>query len=80
MEDSLYKQPDLSSHQPVADDKDKTLTENATDKPMDVDLEAPVTSDDFGGAVDGPFMGAYCGFRNLNSLILWSQIMHNGQA
>ncbi|KAL5014920.1 hypothetical protein ScPMuIL_009190, partial [Solemya velum] len=58
LEDSLYKQPDLSSHQPVADDKDKTLMENATDKPMDVDLEAPVTTDDFGGAVDGPFMDA----------------------
>ncbi|XP_021343516.1 double-strand-break repair protein rad21 homolog isoform X3 [Mizuhopecten yessoensis] len=59
LEDSLYKQPDISNHQPV-EEKEKTLNENATEKPidMDVDLEAPVTDDGFGGAVDGGFMDA----------------------
>ncbi|XP_069106115.1 double-strand-break repair protein rad21 homolog isoform X4 [Argopecten irradians] len=58
LEDSLYKQPDISNHQPV-EEKEKTLNENATEKSinMDVDLEAPVTDDGFGGAVDGGFMG-----------------------
>ncbi|XP_060069827.1 double-strand-break repair protein rad21 homolog isoform X1 [Ylistrum balloti] len=59
LEDSLYKQPDISNHQPM-EEKEKTLNENATEKPinMDVDLEAPVTDDGFGGAVDGGFMDA----------------------
>ncbi|KAJ8321658.1 hypothetical protein KUTeg_000129 [Tegillarca granosa] len=64
IEDSLYKQPherDLSAEE-VVEEKEKTLNENATqnassDKPMDIDLEAPVHDDGFGGAVDGGFMG-----------------------
>lgn len=65
IEDSLYKQPherDLSAEE-VVEEKEKTLNENATqnassDKPMDIDLEAPVHDDGFGGAVDGGFMDA----------------------
>jgi hypothetical protein len=53
-EDSLYKQPDLSHEQPI---EEKTLNENATEKPMDVDDEIQAPMDNDLGPVDGGFMG-----------------------
>lgn len=54
-EDSLYKQPDLSHEQPI---EEKTLNENATEKPMDVDDEIQAPMDNDLGPVDGGFMDA----------------------
>ena len=54
LKDSLYKNPDMCSHQ--ADEHDKTLKETAaTDQPKDVDLEPP--RDDLGSTVGEGFMG-----------------------
>ena len=36
---------------------EKTLNEHTSEKPMDVDLNPAVDTDDFGGPVDGGFMG-----------------------
>lgn len=51
----------MSSHQPLEDKEEKTLNEeNMDDKAMDIDLPAPVSGgDDFGGPVDGGFMGRF---------------------
>lgn len=54
IDDSLYT--NRSSIRPVEPDE-KTLNEHTSEKPMDVDLNPTVENDDFGGAVDGGFMG-----------------------
>lgn len=54
IDDSLYT--NRSSIRPVEPDE-KTLNEHTSEKPMDVDLHPAVDADDFGGAVDGGFMG-----------------------
>jgi hypothetical protein len=57
IDDSLYT--NRSSIRPVEPDE-KTLNEHTSEKPMDVDLNPAVDNDDFGGAVDGGFMGKCC--------------------
>lgn len=52
----MYKQPDLSHEQPI---EEKTLNENATEKPMDVDDEIQAPMDNDLGPVDGGFMGRW---------------------
>ncbi|XP_062573942.1 double-strand-break repair protein rad21 homolog isoform X2 [Saccostrea cucullata] len=54
IDDSLYT--NRSSIRPV-EAEEKTLNEHTSEKPMDVDLNPVVDNDDFGGAVDGGFMG-----------------------
>lgn len=54
IDDSLYT--NRSSIRPVEPDE-KTLNEHTSEKPMDVDLNPAVDTDDFGGPVDGGFMG-----------------------
>lgn len=51
-EESLYKQPD---HEPLVEEK--TLNENANEKPMDVDNDIHAPMDDDLSPVDGGFMG-----------------------